>query len=95
MASGYRAAISIDRYLKGKDLYQDRAYRGAASVPTCPRRKKKRRSREAMKPRAQMPAMTADRRVCTFEEVNLGLMKRPPSARQSVACAAIWNTNER
>ena len=35
MAGGYRAAISIDRYLKGKDLYQDRVYNALkrAEVP--------------------------------------------------------------
>jgi len=27
---------------------------------------------EAVKPRAKMPAVRVDRRVCTFEEVNLG-----------------------
>ena len=27
MAGGYRAAISIDRYLKGQDLYKDRVYK--------------------------------------------------------------------
>jgi len=71
MASGYRGAISIDRYLKGQDLYQDRAYR-ALRRADVPKAEEERAEVEAVKPRARMPAMTVDRRVCTFEEVNLG-----------------------
>ncbi len=70
MASGYRAALSIDRYLRGKDLYQDRGYEALrrADVPKA----EEEAGAETAKPRAKMPAMAVKRRVCTFEEVNLG-----------------------
>ena len=71
MAGGYRAAISIDRYLKGKDLYQDRAFE-ALERAEVPKAEEEAAEQEAIKPRARMRAMTVDRRVCTFEEVNLG-----------------------
>jgi NADH-quinone oxidoreductase subunit F len=70
MASGYRTAISIDRYLKGQDLYKDRVFQAErrADVPKVEGEEEV----EAVKPRAKMPAVRVDRRVCTFEEVNLG-----------------------
>jgi len=71
MAQGYRAAISIDRYLKGEDLYKDRIYE-ALRRADVPKDEEEREEGEAVKPRARMPAMAVDRRVCTFEEVNLG-----------------------
>ena len=72
MAGGYRAAISIDRYLKGKDLTQDRFYK-ALKRAEVPRQDAEEEDEEAaIKPRSRMPAMAATRRVCTFEEVNLG-----------------------
>jgi NADH-quinone oxidoreductase subunit F len=71
MAGGYRAALSIDRYLKGKDLYKDRAYQ-ALERADVPKAEEEEGAVEATKPRATMASMAADRRVCTFEEVNLG-----------------------
>ncbi|HSB03739.1 MAG TPA: NADH-ubiquinone oxidoreductase-F iron-sulfur binding region domain-containing protein [Thermodesulfobacteriota bacterium] len=71
MASGYRAALSIERYLKGKDLYKDRAYQ-ALERADVPKTEEEEGAVEATKPRATMASMAADRRVCTFEEVNLG-----------------------
>jgi NADH-quinone oxidoreductase subunit F len=71
MASGYRAAISIDRYLKGQDLYKDRIYQ-AEWRANAPKPEGAEGEEEAVKPRANMPAMAVNRRVCTFEEVNLG-----------------------
>jgi NADPH-dependent glutamate synthase beta subunit-like oxidoreductase len=70
MAGGYRAAVSIDRYLRGKDLYQDRAFQALrrADVPKALEEE----GTEAIRPRASMPAMDPKQRVCTFEEVNLG-----------------------
>ena len=70
MASGYRAAISIDRYLKEQDLYKDRIYQALRRVDVP--KAKEGEEGETVKPRARMSAMTVDRRVCTFEEVNLG-----------------------
>jgi NADH-quinone oxidoreductase subunit F len=71
MARGYQAAVSIDRFLKGQDLSQNRVYAPLrrAEVPKVEGGEEE---REAAKPRLQMPARSADRRVCTFEEVNLG-----------------------
>jgi NADH-quinone oxidoreductase subunit F len=72
MAGGYRAAISIDRYLKGKDLTQDRIYQALIRAEVPKQDAEEAEGEAAMKPRAKMPAMDIDRRVCTFEEVNLG-----------------------
>jgi NADH-quinone oxidoreductase subunit F len=71
MASGYRAAISIDKYLKGQDLCKDRAYQ-ALRRADVPKAEGEEGEAVASKPRAKIPAMDVDRRVCTFEEVNLG-----------------------
>ncbi len=71
MAGGYRAAISIDRYLRGKDLYKDRSYQ-AERRADVPKAEGEEGEETAIKPRAGMPAMAVDRRVCTFEEVNFG-----------------------
>ncbi|HEX9911196.1 MAG TPA: FAD-dependent oxidoreductase, partial [Desulfatiglandales bacterium] len=71
MASGYRAAVSIDRYLKGQDLYKDRFYQ-AERRADVPKAEAEEGEETAVKPRADMPAMAVDRRVCTFEEVNFG-----------------------
>ena len=71
MASGYRAALSIDKYLRGKDLSKDRAYE-ALRRADVPKIEQEEAGAETTKPRAKMPALAADRRVCTFEEVNLG-----------------------
>jgi NADH-quinone oxidoreductase subunit F len=71
MASGYRAAVSIDRYLKGQDLYKDRFYQ-AERRADVPKAEAEEGEETTVKPRVEMPAMAADRRVCTFEEVNLG-----------------------
>jgi len=71
MAGGSRAAVSIDRYLRGKDLAGDRAYQ-ALRRAEVPKAEEEETEPEAKKPRARMPATAADRRVCTFEEVNLG-----------------------
>ena len=71
MASGYRAAISIDRYLRGRDLYKDRFYQ-AERRADVPKAEAEEGEETAVKPRVDMPAMAVDRRVCTFEEVNFG-----------------------
>ena len=70
MAGGYQAAVSIDRFLRGQDLRVNRVFKaeGRAEVPKL----EDAGEEEAEKPRAAMGALQADRRVCTFEEVNLG-----------------------
>ena len=74
MASGYRAAISIDRYLKSQDLTQNRFYKALRRADVAPNEDDTEEEgvEAALKPRARMPAKDMDRRVCTFEEVNLG-----------------------
>jgi hypothetical protein len=69
MAQGYKAAVSIDRYLKGQDLYRERIYQPLrrADVP-----KAEEEGERPVQPRASMETIAMDRRVCTFEEVNLG-----------------------
>ncbi len=69
MSSGYRAALSIDRYLKGQDIHKDRIYQAERRAHVA---KVEGEEEAVVKPRAAMPAMAVDRRVCTFEEVNLG-----------------------
>ena len=71
MAHGYQAAISIDRYLKGQDLYKDRVFR-AMRRADVPKTEAETGEVEAIKPRARMPYMGVGRRVQTFSEVNLG-----------------------
>ena len=71
MAGGYEAAVSIDRYLKGQDLYRDRDFR-AYRRADVPKAEGAEGGEEEIRPRAAMPARAAGRRVCTFEEVNLG-----------------------
>ncbi len=70
MAQAYRAAVSIDRYLKGQDLYQTRVYKPLrrADVP----KGEEEGEVEAIKPRARMSYLGVGRRVRTFAEVNLG-----------------------
>jgi len=70
MAGGYQAAVSIDRFLKGQDLRLDRVFKAEerAEVPKLEGGGEE----ETEKPRAAMGALQVDRRVCTFEEVNLG-----------------------
>jgi NADPH-dependent glutamate synthase beta subunit-like oxidoreductase len=71
MAGGYRAAVSIDRYLKGQDLYKDRVFYPLRRADV-PRADTEGEEVEAIKPRARMPYMGVGRRVRTFSEVNLG-----------------------
>ena len=70
MAGGYEAAVSIDRFLKGQDLRADRVFKAEerAEVPKGDDGGEE----EKEKPRAAMAALPVGRRVCTFEEVNLG-----------------------
>jgi NADPH-dependent glutamate synthase beta subunit-like oxidoreductase len=83
MASAYQAAVSIERYLKGQDLYKDRSYRPLkrADVP----RWEEAEEGEKVKPRAKMPALTPIRRIFTFEEVNLGFNEET-AVREAKRC---------
>jgi NADH-quinone oxidoreductase subunit F len=87
MASGYRAAVSIDRYLKGQDLYQGRVYQ-ALRRADVPKREEDEGEAGGTKPRENMPALATERRVCTFEEVNLGFEEETAirEARRCLRC---------
>jgi len=71
MAGGYRAAITIDRYLKGQDLYKDRIY-SAARRADVPRSEADAEAANEARGRAVVPQLLAEERVCGFAEVNVG-----------------------
>ncbi len=71
MAGGWRAAVSIDRYLKGQDLYKDRIYT-AAKRADVPRDEAAAEAAGEARGRAVMPQLGAAMRVCSFTEVNTG-----------------------
>jgi NADPH-dependent glutamate synthase beta subunit-like oxidoreductase len=87
MASGYEAAVSIDRHLKGQDLYRERNFRPLRRADV-PKTEGGEEGEESIRPRASMPAMAAGRRVCTFEEVNLGFNEETAirEARRCLRC---------
>ncbi len=87
MASGYRAAVSIDRFLKAQDLYVDRFYQ-ALRRAEVPRAEQGEGEDGQDGRRAGMAAVTVDRRVCTFEEVNLGFDEETAvrEARRCLRC---------
>jgi NADH-quinone oxidoreductase subunit F len=84
MADGYQAAISIDRYLKGQDLYKERVFR-ATRRADVPKTEAETGEVEAIKPRARMPYMGVGRRVQTFSEVNLGFSEET-AIREACRC---------
>jgi NADPH-dependent glutamate synthase beta subunit-like oxidoreductase len=69
MAQGFKAAISIDKYLKGESLHEGRIVKPLrrADVP-----KEEGEEERQVQPRASMKTIEMDHRVRTFEEVNLG-----------------------
>ncbi len=71
MAAGYRAAISIDRYLKGQDLYKDRVYT-ALRRADVPKEETAGESGDGTQPRGETPYLSVGRRLRSFAEVNLG-----------------------
>jgi NADH-quinone oxidoreductase subunit F len=71
MAGGLRAAVSIDRYLKGQDLYKDRIYL-ASRRADVPRTEADAEAAGETRGRAVMPQLLAEERVCGFAEVNAG-----------------------
>jgi len=81
IAAGKEAAISMDRYLKGQDLYQGRQKRwqGRATIPEG----------VEPQPRVVIPCLPLARRLRTFEEVELGFTEeqaRLEAARCSRVC---------
>ncbi len=89
-AQGYEAAVSIDRYLKGQDLYKDRVFR-ALRRADVPKTEVESGEAEAVKPRSRMPYMGVGRRVRTFSEVNLGFSEET-AIREACRCLRCdWN----
>lgn len=87
MAQGHRAAISIDRYLKSQSLPDNRAYEALRRAEVA-KIEEEEKEGATIKPRAMMPATAAGRRVCTFEEVNLGFDEETAvrEARRCLRC---------
>jgi NADH-quinone oxidoreductase subunit F len=87
MAQGYRAAISIDRYVKGQSLSENRAYE-ALRRAEVPKIEEEPKEGEGLTLRALMPVLAAGRRICTFEEVNLGFNEETAvrEARRCLRC---------
>jgi len=71
MAGGYQAALSIDRYLKGQDLYQVRVFRPLRRADV-PRVGGEGEEVGTKRWRAKVPYMGVGRRVQSFSEVSLG-----------------------
>ncbi len=71
MAGGYHAAVSIDRYLKGQDLYKDRVYHALRRADVN-RPDGEAEGGSTEKERYQMPYLGVGYRVKGFTEVNLG-----------------------
>jgi NADPH-dependent glutamate synthase beta subunit-like oxidoreductase len=84
MAQGYEAAVSIDRHLKGQDLYKDRVFRPIRRADV-PKGEGETGEVEAIKPRARMVYMGVGRRVRTFSEVNLGFSEET-ALREACRC---------
>ena len=86
MAAGYRAAISIDRYLKGQDLYKDRVFTALrrADVP----REETAGDSDGTKPRGETPYLSVGHRLRSFAEVNLGFDEKTAlyEARRCLRC---------
>ena len=82
MAQGFKAAISIEKYLKGEDLYEGRMVKPLrrADVP-----KAEGEEERQVQPRAAMKTLEMGRRVCTFEEVNLGFAEET-TIREAQRC---------
>lgn len=71
MSGGNRAAISIDRYLKGLDLYKDRIYKPLRRTNVM-RTEGEAEEAGSEKARYRMPYLDIGLRTETFDEVNLG-----------------------
>ncbi len=87
MAQGYRAAESIDRYLKEHDLYLDRAFKPIMR-PQVQKIENEGTEESGTQPRIKMRHLKGRRRACTFDEVNLGFdrKKATAEARRCLRC---------
>jgi heterodisulfide reductase subunit A len=84
LAAGRKAAISIERYLKGEDLYQRREGEGPREVDLDVDT-----SKVVKKQRAKMPTIPLPERQGNFEEVDLGftLEQAQEEAGRCLNCA--------
>lgn len=94
MSAGVNAALSIDKYLQGQDLYRDREFPIAKKVILERPREEKGYIRQ------KMPALPLAERLKGFEEVNLGFT--PEMAQKEASrclgcgvkeCAAIFSAD--
>lgn len=87
MAQGYRGAVSIDRYLKGKDLYKGRAYQPVLRID-IPKIEMEGDLTAAAALRARMPQLGKKRRVRDFGEVSRGFTEKEAmrEARRCLRC---------
>jgi NADPH-dependent glutamate synthase beta subunit-like oxidoreductase len=83
VASGKRAAMSMDRYLKGRQARQNRDWKGIALAPEG----------IELKERESMPHLSAPERKRTFREVNLGFSEEQ-SIREAHRCLRICGIQE-
>ncbi len=83
MAAGEKAAISIDKYLRGEDMRTNRLPESKKPVNVPWEEEKFENSR-----RQEMPALPADRRTAAFREVNLGFSEKTAvkEARRCLRC---------
>jgi NADH-quinone oxidoreductase subunit F len=71
MSGGYCAAISIDRYLKGQDLYKNRLYEPLRRASVM-RTEEEAEEAGSEKARYHMATLESENRIASFSEVNLG-----------------------
>ncbi|MFH0813106.1 MAG: FAD binding domain-containing protein [Pseudomonadota bacterium] len=94
MSAGLNAAISIDNYLQGKELYQDRTLPSFKKTLIC------RSSEEKGFSRQEMPSLPLAERLKGFKEVNLGFTSEMAQKEASRClncgadeCAAIFSAD--
>jgi len=82
MSAGVNAAISVDKYLQGQDLYHNR------ELPVVQKVTLSRPQEEKGYPREKMPALPLAERLKGFEEVNLGFTSEmaQKEARRCLGC---------
>lgn len=86
IASGHEAAISVDRYLKGKDLKKGRPRHAAVNYPDTPKIGIEMFPQERRRP--EMPMLSPKERVNNFNQIELGfsLKKGVQEAMRCLQC---------
>lgn len=88
IADGRRAAVSIDRYLKGEDLEEGRMVE--KEIPAEPSQFRYPREKQ---PREKMPTLSLEQRLSGFEEVELGFTEEV-AIREANRCLNCGNCSE-